>query len=191
MKRAAPIGKTQFVTASLLLLGALSISACSLAFQYFGGYQPCELCYIQRYVHYSMIPASILTLLIMRFGAPAILSRLCMLALAALLLYGAGVGVYQAGAEWEFWRGPNCSSTVAITNDVSNLLGQLQNTKLVSCTVAQLRILGLSFGGWNAVLSSILFAIAMIGTFASRDMLTPLLSRLPLFGNIANQISNN
>ena len=141
------------MAATLLLLGALFISACSLGFEHIGGYQPCQLCYIQRHVHYALIPLTLVTLLTVWRNLPPLVIRLAFIILAGVLVYGAAVGVYQAGAEWEFWLGPNdCANTVPITTDASNLLAQLRTTKLISCDVAQLRILGLSFGGWNAVL---------------------------------------
>ena len=180
MKLSAPLGKTQALAATLLLLGTLFISACSLGFEHIGGYQPCKLCYMQRHVHYAMIPFSAITLALIWMRSPAFIIRLLLLAGAAILAYGAAVGVYQAGAEWEFWMGPaDCANTVAITNDVSNLLGQLQSTKLINCSVAQLRILGLSFGGWNVVLSAVLIGIALIGSFAKGSFLSSLYGRIP------------
>ena len=181
----APVGNTQAIAVALLLLGALFISASSLGFEHIGGYLPCALCIIQRHVHYGMIPASALTLALVWLGAPSLLIRTAFLALAAYLAYGWAVGVYQAGAEWEIWLGPNCSSTINIAPDATNLLSQLESTKLVSCTVAQLRILGLSFGGWNVVLSSGLILIALGGAFLPKDALSPLFARLPFLGTWA------
>lgn len=192
MKLTAPIGKSQALAASLLLLGALFISACSLGFEHIGGYQPCKLCYMQRYVHYAMIPFSALTIATIWLKAPALIVRLLFLGMAALLTYGAAVGIYQAGAEWEFWMGPaDCSNTVEITNNVNSLLNQLQSTKLINCSVAQLRILGLSFGGWNVVLSTVLIAIALTGAFASSTLLDPLLARLPFLDRWMKSLSKN
>ena len=184
MKLTAPIGKPQALAVTLLLLGALFITACSLGFEHIGGYLPCQLCYIQRHVHYSLIPLTLATLLLVWRNLPPVVIRLAFIVLAGVLLYGASLGVYQAGAEWEFWLGPNdCANTVPVTKDASNLLAQLRTTKLVSCDVAQLRILGLSFGGWNAVLSSIEAIIALCGAFLSQNALAPLFSRLPFLGN--------
>ena len=166
MTLTAPLSDTQRLTGLLLLLGSAFISLCSLGFEHIGGYQPCQLCYIQRHVHYAMVPLAFMLVAAIRLAAPAWITRVFFLALAGMLLYGAGVGFYQAGAEWEFWLGPNdCSNTVEITKNATNLLSQLQSTELISCSVAQLRILGLSFGGWNVVLSTCLAIIALIGAF--------------------------
>nr|WP_319514219.1 disulfide bond formation protein B [uncultured Cohaesibacter sp.] len=184
MNLTAPIGKSQALAATLLVLGALFISASSLGFEHIGGYQPCHLCYIQRHIHYTLIPLTLVTLLTVWRKLPPVVVRLAFIILAGVLIYGAGVGVYQAGAEWEFWLGPNdCANTIPVTKDASNLLAQLKTTKLISCDVAQLRILGLSFGGWNAVLSSIEVIIALCGAFLSKDALAPLFARLPFLGN--------
>ncbi|PLW78080.1 disulfide bond formation protein B [Cohaesibacter celericrescens] len=190
MKLTAPIGNTQSLAASLLLLGALFISACSLGFEHIGGFQPCQLCYVQRHVHYAMIPLSAISIIIIMRGAPATMVRLLFVGLAGVLAYGAVVGFYQAGAEWEFWLGPNdCTNSVTITPDATNLMAQLQSTKLINCSVAQMRILGLSFGGWNVVLSTGLVTIALIGAFASKDALAPLFKRLPFLGQWMTAIS--
>lgn len=184
MNLSAPIGKPQALAAALLLFGALFISACSLGFEHIGGYQPCHLCYIQRHIHYALIPLTLVTLLIVGRNLPPVIARFAFVILAGVLIYGAGVGVYQAGAEWEFWLGPNdCANTIPVTKDAANLLAQLRTTKLISCDVAQLRILGLSFGGWNAVLSSIEAIIALCGAFLCKDALAPLFARLPFLGN--------
>ena len=187
----APIGNTQALAGSLLLLGSVFISACSLGFEHIGGYEPCRLCYIQRHIHYGMVPLNLLLVAGIWRSLPALAIRLAFLALAALLGYGAAVGVYQAGAEWDFWLGPNCVPSKQITSDASNLLSQLQTTKLVSCTVAKLRILGLSFGGWNVVLSSGLIGIALIGALLTKDALAPLFARLPFLGHWAGALQRS
>jgi len=166
MTLTTPLSDTQRMSALLLFLGSAFISLCSLGFEHIGGFQPCQLCYIQRHTHYAMVPLAAILVIAIRLKAPAPLVRLMLLALSGLMLYSAGVGVYQAGAEWEFWMGPSdCTNTIEITNNAANLLQQLQQTELISCSVAQMRILGLSFGGWNAVLSSILAAIGLVGAF--------------------------
>ncbi len=192
MKLSAPIGQTQAATSLLLFIGAIFVVLCSLSLQHIGGYTPCKLCYVQREVHYALIPLSGLLVLATWRNWPATLVRVFFLLLAAVILYGAGVGVYQAGAEWEFWLGPNdCTNSVNITQSAGNLLSQLQSTKLVSCTVPQLRILGLSFAGWNAVLSSALTIIALAGAFLAAGSLADLISKIPVLSTLAAKINSN
>ena len=84
------------------------------------------------------------------------------------LLYGAGVGVYHAGAEWGFWPGPtDCGGgTGANPTAVSDFMTSLQNVRVVDCSVAALRVLGISLAGWSALISVALASLA--GTAAIR-----------------------
>jgi disulfide bond formation protein DsbB len=165
-----PTGLTQKLAAFLLLLGALALLSGALGFQHIGGYVPCKLCLAQRQPHYAMLPFSLILLLATWRQWSALLIRATFILLAGVILYGAGIGVYQAGAEWDFWLGPNdCGGGIAITESATNLLAQINKTKIVSCNTASWRMLGLSFAGWNVVASSILAAIALIGAFASQN----------------------
>ena len=90
--------------------------------------------------------------------------------LAALgLLYGAGIGIYHAGAEWGFWAGPmDCGGgTGANPAAVTDFLSSLKVTKVVDCSTASLRVLGVSLAGWSAAISTILASWA--GTEALRS----------------------
>lgn len=192
MKLSAPIGQAQAATSLLLLVGATFVVLCSLSLQHIGGYTPCVLCYVQREVHYALIPLSALLVFGTARNWPAMLIRILFLLITAVILYGAGVGFYQAGAEWEFWLGPNdCTSSVDITKSAGNLLSQLQSTKLISCTVPQLRILGLSFAGWNVLLSTGLAIIALVGAFGPAGSLSQLISKIPFLGTLADKINSN
>lgn len=192
MKLNAPIGQIQALSALLLLLGAMAMVASSLGFQHIGGYMPCKLCYMQRDMHYALIPLSAFVLFAIWKDWPAFMIRLSFLVLCAVILYGGGIGFYQAGAEWDFWPGPaDCDTSVNITKNAADLLSQLQTTKLVSCTEAQLRILGLSFAGWNAVLSSILCLIAAMGAFLPKDKLATWIAKIAVLETIVNGLHKN
>ncbi|MCV6548450.1 MAG: disulfide bond formation protein B [Cohaesibacter sp.] len=172
-------GTTQKLAALLLLLGALGLLAGAFAFQYIGGYVPCKLCLAQRQPHYAMVLASFMLLLALWQNWFPLLIRLGFIALAAVILYGAGIGVYQAGAEWDFWLGPNdCGGGMAITQSASDLLAQINKTKIVSCNTASWRMFGLSFAGWNVLASSSFATIALLAAFASQDRAMPYLEKL-------------
>jgi disulfide bond formation protein DsbB len=47
---------------------------------------------------------------------------------------------------------------------VEDLLGQIARTRVVSCTEAAWRFLGLSLAGWNALIS---VALAVLGVLAA------------------------
>lgn len=183
MALSAPVGKTQSISAFLLFLGATALIAGAWGFQLIGGYVPCKLCLAQREPHYAIIPFALLIGLAIWRKWPALLVRLVFIALAAIILYGGGIGVYQAGAEWDFWLGPNdCGGGIDVTKDASNLLAQIAKTKIVSCNTASWRMLGLSFAGWNVLASSALATIALAGAFLSKEAITPWLNKIG-FGN--------
>jgi disulfide bond formation protein DsbB len=143
--------------ASALILGAV------LVMQYGYGYAPCKLCLTERLPYYAAVPLGLAALF-----APERLARVA-LGLAALgLLYGAGVGTYHAGAEWGLWPGPtDCGGgTGASPGQIGDFLNALQSTKVVDCSVAALRVLGVSLAGWNALAAFGLASIA--GTAAAR-----------------------
>ncbi|MCJ2070344.1 disulfide bond formation protein B [Methylobacterium sp. J-030] len=146
----------------LAIFSAVALGAV-LVMQYGYGYAPCKLCLTERLPYYAALPLGLIALF-----APERLARL-VLGLAALgLLYGAGVGVYHAGAEWGFWPGPtDCGGgTGANPGQIGDFLNALQSTTVVDCSVAALRVFGVSLAGWNALLALALASFA--GTAAVR-----------------------
>jgi disulfide bond formation protein DsbB len=159
------LAQTPFKIAALLAVGMSATVGTALGFQYIGGYIPCMLCYMQREPYYYGIPVAIAAALAAAFHAPAWLVRTLIGIVLVLMIVGAGMGVYHAGAEWSFWEGPSsCSSPVnSVTTNAGNLLGDLNSVHGPSCTQAALRVLGLSFAGWNVIASLVLAAIAVVG----------------------------
>jgi disulfide bond formation protein DsbB len=149
-----------------LAVGVAAIAG-AWAFQIAGGYVPCKLCLQQRIPYYVGLPLLALALVAARRAPLA--SR--WLATAAGLFFVAGValGGYHAGAEWAFWQGPSdCGGGVGVTTDAGDLLAQMQATRLVSCSEAALRVLGLSFAGWNVLASAFVAAMAFFAALATR-----------------------
>ncbi len=69
-----------------------------------------------------------------------------------LIVYSGGVGVWQAGAEYHWWRGPqHCTGLVSATGAdfMRNLLAQ----PLIQCDVPQWTLFHVSLAGWNALFS--------------------------------------
>jgi len=144
------------------IVAALTVGA-ALVLQYVYGYVPCKLCLIERLPYYAAIPLGLMALF-----APERIARLA-LGLAAIgLLYGAGVGVYHAGAEWGFWPGPtDCGGgTGANPAAVGDFMNALKSAHVVECSVAAFRVVGVSLAGWSAVISFALASLA--GTVALR-----------------------
>lgn len=151
--------------AALALAGATAVILAALAFEHIGGYTPCPLCLQQRYAYYLGIPALAVALGLLQapqIRAPKAAAAL-LLAVGLGFLVNAGLGVYQAGAEWKFWDPP---ATCASPQELPSFdLGKMNLDRVpASCGVASWRFLGLSFAGWNAVASAGLAACALLGS---------------------------
>lgn len=152
----------------LILAGAATIAA-AWGFQLIGGYVPCKLCLEQRVPYYVGLPAALLALGLVVRGSAGALTSLLLLVVAGVFAYGSGLGIYQAGAEWGFWLGPSdCGGGTAAPTSAGDLLSALSNTRVVSCTEASWRMLGLSFAGWNAVASGAVAILAIVALVAHR-----------------------
>lgn len=129
---------------------------------------PCKLCLEQRQPHYAAVPIALAGLVSLRFGA----GRAALGALAvvlALYLWSTGLGVYHSGVEWGWFAGPNdCGGRVAPSGGMGDFLKQLESARVVSCTEAAWRFLGLSLAGWNAIFSLALAGVAGAGLMKAR-----------------------
>ncbi|MCC4244452.1 disulfide bond formation protein B [Stappia indica] len=156
----------------LLIAGGLASILTAWGFQLIGGYVPCKLCLEQRIPYYVGLPLALLALLVMLRGTPAqgrLVVTVLLLAVAAVFAWGAGIGAYQAGAEWGFWAGPaDCGGGGGMPDSAANMLNALRSTRVVSCTEASWRMFGLSFAGWNAVISAGVAVLALAGAWIWR-----------------------
>jgi disulfide bond formation protein DsbB len=145
-------------TAWAILAAAVATIGGALVFQHVFGLVPCELCLIQRNPYYVAMPLALAAAL-----APIRWTRIALLLLAAVFLVSAGLGIHHAGVEWGFWLGPsNCGGSAGpAPGTVGDFLNQLQSTRVVSCTEAAWRFLGLSLAGWNVLISLALAALAL------------------------------
>lgn len=152
-------------TAVFLLLAMIVTVGSALGFQYIGGYLPCKLCLEQRFPYYAGIPLMALAVLAAAFRWPAALTRMLLALGGILMLIGLGLAVFHSGVEWKFWPGPtDCTAvSMSITTNAGNLLNDMNAIHPPACDTAALRVLGLSFAGWNAVASLILALIAFRG----------------------------
>jgi disulfide bond formation protein DsbB len=159
-------GQKPSLTHALLLTVAMAaVILSALGFQYIGGYIPCALCLLQRWPYYIGVPIALLAVISSALGLPPAVTRTLFALAGIAMLIGAGLGVYHAGVEWKFWEGPaSCSTSVnAVTQNAGNLLDDLNTQHGPSCTDATLRVLGLSFAGWNVICSLMLAAIGFRG----------------------------
>lgn len=156
----------RFKVADKLLMAALLIGAAAIAGAWFFelalGYTPCKLCLLQRWPYYIGLPVGLAAYY--AGGARTRLGRTLIILFMLIFLASAGLGAYHSGVEWKFWQGPaDCGGR--LTDGPANVLDlkkSLQNARVVRCDDAALRVLGLSFAGWNVVVSLVLFWIACL-----------------------------
>ena len=145
-------------TALAILIAAAATIGGALVFEHGLGLRPCKLCLMQRDPYYIAMPLALATAL-----APPRLAKAGLVVLALVMIVSAGLGAYHAGVEWGFFAGPSdCGGTPAPTAaTMGDFLNQLQNSRVVSCTEAAWRFLGLSLAGWNVVISLALAGLAL------------------------------
>jgi disulfide bond formation protein DsbB len=154
-------------TALLILGAALATIGGALIFQYGFGLTPCKLCLIQRNPYYLAMPLALAAAL-----APRRLARLILGLVGIVFLVSLGLGIYHSGVEWGFWLGPSdCGGAGAApaAGNMNDFLNQLQTTRVISCTEAAWRFLGLSLAGWNAVISLVLAVLALWTALGARS----------------------
>lgn len=131
--------------------------------QFVLGFQPCHLCLDERIPYYIGLPIVAFAIVAAFRGAPSRFIRLVMAIAGIVFAVSVYLGVNHAGIEWNWWPGPpDCSPTNALAGikTTQDLLNSLNGVRIVACNQAAWRFLGLSFAGWNAVMSAILVAVS-------------------------------
>ena len=146
-----------------VFLGMTVVILTALAFEHLGGYRPCKLCLQQREPWYLGVPVAGLAAISVFFKWPACLSRGLMAVAGIIMIYSLVLGIHHSGVEWGWWQGPGDCGAVegGLATSTNDLLKQLEESVTPSCTEASLRVLGLSFAGWNAVTSLVLALVAL------------------------------
>lgn len=145
----------------MLMALATLIAAAAIGGAWFSelglGYVPCKLCLWQRNPYYIAAPFAVLAL--SGIGLPRATFWFAAL-LALIFVVSTGLGIYHAGVEWKFWLGPaDCGGRVVTgAPSIEDFRKSLGSARVVLCDEAPMRVLGLSFAGWNAVLSAIVAA---------------------------------
>jgi disulfide bond formation protein DsbB len=154
---------TRRTALAAILLAAAATIAGALIFEHGFGLRPCKLCLQQRIPYYLAMPLAAVAIVL-----PPRWQQAALLGLALVFVVSAGLGIHHAGVEWGFWLGPSdCGGTPAAqAGSMGDFLNQLQTTRVVSCTEAAWRFLGLSLAGWNAVIS---LGLAGLAVAAFRD----------------------
>jgi len=159
---ALDFNKAPYVVAAYIIaaVAALTIAG-AWFFQKVMGIIPCELCLYQRIPYYVGIPLAIALAFFGHDPRRSTLARLWLLLLAAIFIYGAGVGAYHAGVEWGLWPGPTTCSSAGTPKISGNLLSAISRTRVVPCDEVQWSFLGISLAGYNALIASVLATFAL------------------------------
>ena len=135
-----------------LLLGALY-------FQYFQGLAPCKMCIWQRWPHGMAIALGLAALVFRR--------REIMILAGLVVIIGAGIGLFHAGVEQNWWEGPNTCTSGSIGGlSTEELLDQILAAPVVRCDEIVWSFIGLTMAAWNAVISSGLAGVWLLAAKA-------------------------
>ena len=151
---------------SWVLIAALAsavLLAGAHAFETFGRYEPCELCYKQRDVHWLALWIGALSFAV-SFVRPGV-ARIASAVLALVFLGSTVLAAYHAGVEWKWWPGPATSTGSHFKGvtaaDMANLLNGVSN-HVVACDQAAWRLFGISMAGYNALISAVLAGASLL-----------------------------
>jgi disulfide bond formation protein DsbB len=154
--------RTPFASSLALAALSLAIIAGAWAYQY-AGYQPCDLCYEQRYAFYAGIPLALLIAAAVAAKAPRALVYAGLALFAAIFLYNTGLAIYHSGVEAKLWAGPTaCTGGSPGPASADDLLKQLETVRVVRCDEVTLRVLGFSLANWNILISAALAGLAAL-----------------------------
>lgn len=166
---ANPLKSQAYELGGYMLFLASAVLIAAFGFEYLGGYAPCPLCLMQRYAYFAGIPLLFLSLVLLSAEQER-WAAVVLFAVALAFLANSGLGVYHAGAEYGFWPGPqSCAGAQDLTTSAEGLLGSLETTAVIRCDKPEWHFLGLSFAGWNAFLSFLIFIGTLKAAFAAAD----------------------
>ena len=148
--------KSKLLLALLLALAAISGAWFS---ELVLGFVPCMLCLWERWPYYIALPVAAIGLALLRGERARYLPWLAGV-LGVIFLASVALGAYHAGVEWKWFPAPDCGGRLggpALSLD--DFRKSLNTARVVLCNEAPMRILGLSFAGWNAVASMVIAAL--------------------------------
>ena len=154
MMRAISSAEGKAALATLLALGAIGGAWFSELVLHF---VPCMLCLWERWPYYIGLPLVIPVFMLMRRPGAKKLAAAGLVLLGLIFLVSAGLGAYHSGVEWKWFTGPDCGGRLGNAPlSLDDFRKSLSSARVVLCTEAPMRVLGLSFAGWNAVASLVI-----------------------------------
>ena len=143
----------------LLFMAATALALAAIGGAWFSelvmGFVPCMLCLWERWPYYIGLPVALLA-----FGVRTTRAfpLLCW-ALVLVFVASAGLGAWHAGVEWKLFTAPDCGGRIGGAGSLEDFQKSLSRARVVLCDEAPMRILGLSFACWNAVVSVMIAAL--------------------------------
>ena len=129
---------------------AVIILATVYSMQYLGDFEPCKLCYAQRYPYFIILVLSLLS-----FLTHGKIRTIILLLIFLSLLTTISYAIYHVGVEQK-WFESSCSSSLKISSSLEDLLAKIDSAPRVPCDESNLSIIGLSLAAWNAIISTLL-----------------------------------
>lgn len=144
--------------ALLLLLAALGALGTAFASQYWGGLNPCEMCWWQRYAYMAaivpLLPPALLVL-------DRSVRRLCLLAGGLVFLVGSGLSLFHAGVEQKWWQGFTACTAPMSAGGLEDLRAAILAAPAVRCDEIPWSLFGISIAGYSALASLLLALFAV------------------------------
>jgi disulfide bond formation protein DsbB len=145
----------------LLALAAFLALAAAYTLQYGFGFEPCQLCYWQRYPYMAVIAVAAL-------GVVTRYVRLALLAVVLLFLADAGIAFYHLGVEQGVFALPSGCLAGGTATTIEELRAQL-STQAPACDQVSVSLLGLSLSAWNGLAASFLALASILAMRAPLD----------------------
>lgn len=152
----------------LLVLAALAALGTAFASQYWGGLNPCEMCWWQRYAYMAAIVPLLPSALLLLNRS---IRRLSLLGGGLVFFIGSGISLFHAGVEQKWWQGFTACTAPASAGGLEDLRAAILAAPAVRCDEIPWSLFGISIAGFSAIASLLLalFAIkAALSTESAR-----------------------
>lgn len=151
--------KTNYINTISIFSLIISAILLTLAYilEYFLNLAPCDLCMKQRYIHFGILSASLITYI---FFKTFKLNFILIFILPILWLLSFVTSFYHYGIEQKLWLGfSGCESDIKFGKET---LSEILKTNPANCGIPQFEIFTLSLAGWNAIFSLSVFIIIVL-----------------------------
>lgn len=150
----------------LLILAALGALGTAFASQYWGGLNPCEMCWWQRYAYMAaivpLLPSALLVL-------DRSTRRLSLLGGAVVFLVGSGLSLFHAGVEQKWWQGFTACTAPVSAGGLEDLRAAILAAPVVRCDDIPWSLFGISIAGYSAIASLLLALFALKAAFSTES----------------------